>query len=108
MDFFTIKKNEIFLGDSCRTPQGTVGECKFLIDCALAIDNIKRGTLPQICGFVGTKSIVCCTQSFNPTTSRVTTTTTKKTTTTLTTTTSRVTTAQRKPGDISKKSKYLT
>lgn len=89
----------LLLGDSCKTPQGIAGECKIILDCAPAIDNIKRGIMPTICGFNHTQSIVCCTYTSHPIT--------KKTVTT-TITASKGTSGQRKPGEISKKSKLLS
>lgn len=94
-------------GDSC-SANGFIGECRFLTECAAAIDNIKRGVLPQICGFVGSQSIVCCTNSI--TKPLKTTTTTQKTTTprkSITTVTSRHT-EKRKTGEISKQSEIFS
>lgn len=98
----------IVLGDSCRTPEGVVGICKFLTECLPAIDTLKQGVIPQICGFVGTQSIVCCVGAgpwVPPSSSTTTTIKTTATTKSTRKTTTEKPTLSKKVGDITKKSK---
>lgn len=84
-----------------------------LTDCASAIDNIKIGKFPDICGFVGTQSIVCCTDrnpfpggiTTTPKSKTTKTTKTQKTTTTASTTNSPI--GSRIVGETCKRSKFV-
>ncbi|VEN49897.1 unnamed protein product [Callosobruchus maculatus] len=40
--------------------EGHAGICKLLEDCPDARKKIESGQFPEICGFIGTQSIVCC------------------------------------------------
>lgn len=41
---------------------GFSGKCKLLHDCPGALEGIKNGTSPKICGFDGVTPVVCCTE----------------------------------------------
>nr|CAI5841149.1 unnamed protein product [Callosobruchus analis] len=47
-------------GDACDTTEGLAGICRLLEDCPSARKKIQSGQFPEICGFIGTQSIVCC------------------------------------------------
>ncbi|XP_074025718.1 venom protease isoform X1 [Leptinotarsa decemlineata] len=87
---------QLYDGDSCTTNDGTRATCKYLTKCQSALNDIRKGIYPSdICGFVGTKPIVCCT---DPNSSTITKTTTSSTTTRTTTTTRKSTSADMKVG----------
>ncbi|CAG9823352.1 unnamed protein product [Phaedon cochleariae] len=52
----------------CKLKDGSKGTCKFLSECQSAKDALKKSIFPEICGFIGTMTIVCCKTitSFNP------------------------------------------
>lgn len=77
----------LYKGDKCSLKDGSEGKCKFMKDCSIALQLIKEGVFPVICGLEKTKSIVCCKNG-------------KNVTNTTTTITNRV--YSRTPGDISK------
>ncbi|CAH1975388.1 unnamed protein product [Acanthoscelides obtectus] len=53
-------------GDACDSDNGHKGICKLLEDCPAAVQRIKEGIFPEICGFVGTQSFVCCENKNTP------------------------------------------
>ncbi|KAG5882470.1 hypothetical protein JTB14_014184 [Gonioctena quinquepunctata] len=55
--------SELYDGDPCTT-NGIEGTCKFLTKCKSVLEEIQKGVFPSMfCGFEGTQSIVCCTDS---------------------------------------------
>nr|XP_023021786.1 serine protease persephone-like [Leptinotarsa decemlineata] len=87
---------QLYDGDYCTTNDGTRGTCKYITKCQSALNDIRKGIYPSdICGFVGTQSIVCCTDPNSSTITKTTTssTTPRTTTTRMTITTRRSTTA---------------
>jgi secreted trypsin-like serine protease len=53
-------------GDSCTRKiddQDQSGICKFIQDCPTAKNDFERRIRPQICSFVGLRSVICCVQA---------------------------------------------
>ncbi|XP_017769951.1 PREDICTED: uncharacterized protein LOC108557799 [Nicrophorus vespilloides] len=49
--------------DECQLPNGSSGDCVLATKCPSALDLIRRGQRPKICGFKGLDSMVCCDKS---------------------------------------------
>ncbi|XP_023310075.1 uncharacterized protein LOC111691457 [Anoplophora glabripennis] len=47
----------LYEGDNCSLQNGSDGKCKLLKECPTAVQLIKAGVFPAICGFVETESI---------------------------------------------------
>lgn len=51
----------IFAGDECLLDSKTPGICKLFSDCQQAIDDLRNNNrFPQLCGYQGMQTIVCC------------------------------------------------
>ncbi|XP_018562074.1 uncharacterized protein LOC108904131 [Anoplophora glabripennis] len=50
----------LYEGDKCSLKDGIEGTCKFITQCPTAMQLLRTGVYPIICGFQGTLSIVCC------------------------------------------------
>ncbi|XP_018562087.1 serine protease persephone [Anoplophora glabripennis] len=97
----------LYEGDSCTLKNGNGGTCKYLTHCPAALQLLQSGVFPEICGFEGTQSIICCEGAAGGKKTTSTTTTTTKAPTRRTTThepevTSKVTVTNRTPGEVSK------